>query len=114
MKFILEEVHKEQVNITEGSDAVLTYYYGESVLQPHFHPVYAPNRQIVTAGMNETTKGHPLGLCFSFGKVNDETGQSIQLHRSPSTFGMETSKSSVTQEIAEFVINTTWKSSNTV
>ena len=50
MEYMLEEVSGKKVNITEKGEPVLTYCYDESAGYSHFHPIYAPNGQIVTEG----------------------------------------------------------------
>lgn len=112
---MLDEVPGKEISITEDGQLVLTYYYGESVSCSHFHPLYAPNGQVVTEeGTEETKQRHLPGICFSFGTVNDESGKFVQLHRGVSTLDRKISKSSETQELAKFVSNTTWKGSNLV
>ena len=113
MAFMLDEVAGKEVSITEEGELVLTYCYGESVSRSYFHPIYAPNGQVVTEGIGETEQRHLPGICFSFGTVKGENGNSIPLHRSVPKLHQEISKSSV-EEPVEFVSKTTWKDSNLV
>ncbi len=114
MAFMLDEVAGKEISITEEGELVLTYCYGESVSRSYFHPIYAPNGQVVTEGIGETEQRHLPGICFSFGTVKDENGNPIPLHRSVPKLDRETSKSSATEELAKFVCETTWEDSNPV
>ncbi len=104
----------KEVSITEEGEPVLTFSYGEAVSHPHFHPIYAPNGEVVTEGMTETEQRHPPGICFTLGTVNDDSGKPIEFRPSHPTFNREKFKSSATEESANFVCKTTWKVSNTV
>ena len=108
---MLEEVSDKEVTITEEGESVLTYCYGETVSCSHFHPLYAPNGQVVTEG---TEQRHPPGMCFTLGTIKDDSGKPIELCRSTSTLDRETFRSSTTEEAAKFVSKTTWETSNTV
>ena len=111
MIFMLDEVSGKQVTVTEKGEVVLTYCYGESVSCSHFHPLYAPDGQVVT---EETEKRHPPGMCFTLGTVNDDNVKPIKLQRSNPAFDRETFRSSATEESVKFVSETTWEAANPV
>ncbi|MDE0086537.1 MAG: PmoA family protein [Candidatus Poribacteria bacterium] len=108
---MLDEVPGKQVTVTEEGESVLTYYYGESVSCSHFHPLYAPNGQVVT---EETEQRHPSGIYFTLGTVNDDYAKPIKLQRSNPAFDRETFRSSATEESVKFVSKTTWEAANPV
>ncbi len=112
MTFMLEEVAGKEVSITESGESVLTYCYSESVSHSYFHPIYAPNGQVVTEQTEETKPRHLPGICFSFGTVKDENGIPILLNRSIPKLDQGTSKSSSSKDLVEFVQETTWKDSH--
>ena len=114
MTFMLDEVPDKEVSITEEGKSVLTYCYGKSVSCSHFHPLYAPNGQVVTEGMTETGQRHLPGICFTLGAVIDDSGKPIELHRGDPTFDGENFKPTATEEPANFVCKTAWKASNSV
>ncbi len=111
MTFMLDEVSGKQVTVTEKDKSVLTYCYGESVSCSYFHPLYAPNGQVVT---EETEQRHPSGIYFTLGTVNDDNGKPIKLQRSNPAFDRETFRSSATEEPVKFVSETTWEAANPV
>ena len=110
---MMDEVPGKEINITEEGEPMLTYRYDESISFSHFHPLYAPNGQVVTEGMAETGQQHLPGTCFTFGTVSDENGKSIELCRSTSIIDRENSKSAA-EESAKFVSKTTWEAANPV
>ncbi len=114
MTFMLDEVPNKEVSITEAGESVLTFCYGESVSRSYFHPIYAPNGQVVTEGTTETEKRHSPGICFTHGTAKDDSGKPIKLNRSGPTLDGETLKSSETEELAKVVSKITWKSSNSM
>lgn len=111
---MLDEIPGKEVTVTEEGESVLTYCYGESVSCSHFHPLYAPNGQVVTEGITETEQRHPPGICFALGTVNDGSRKPIKLHRSNPTFNQEKFRSSATEESVKFVSETTWEAANLV
>ena len=57
------------LSITEDDAPILTCYYGDVANSPSLHPVYTPDRQIVT--VDETFgQAYPPGICFSLGTVS--------------------------------------------
>ena len=106
---MMDEVSDKEISITEKGEPVLTYCYDKSVPFSHFHPLYAPNGQVVTEGMAEIGQQHPPGICFTPGTVKDDSGKPIELCRSTPTF-----KSSETEESAKFVSKTIWEAANPV
>jgi hypothetical protein len=114
MKFTLDEVPGKEVTITEQGESVLTYCYDESVSFSHFHPLYAPNGEVVTEGITEIEKRYPPGICFTLGTVNDDSGNPIEPNRSAPTLDGKTLKTSETEELAKFVSKTTWEAANPV
>ncbi len=111
---MMDEVSDKEVSITEKGEPMLTYCYDESVPFSYFHPLYAPNGQVVTEGMAETEQRHPPGICFTFGTVNDDSGKPVELHRSGTTLDRDPLKSSETEESAKFVSKTIWEAANPV
>ena len=83
MVFILDEISGKSVSVTAEDETILTYCYDDSADRAYFHPVYAPNGQVVTAGAG-TGQQHPPGVCFTFGTVKDENGEAVQMHRNVS------------------------------
>ena len=68
---MIHQINNNKLSITEDGAPVLTYCYGDSESLPYFHPLYAPNGQVVTEG--EYTQGeYPPGICFTLGTVNGE------------------------------------------
>ncbi len=111
---MMDEVSDKEVSIIEESEPVLTYCYGKSVPCSHFHPLYAPNGQVVTEGIAETGQQHLPGICFTFGTVNDDSGKPVELHRSGTTLDRDPLKYSETEELAKIVSKITWKAANPV
>jgi hypothetical protein len=97
-------LHREdtenELSITEDGTPILTYCYGDPERPSYFHPIYAPNGQVVTEGA-DTRAQYPPGVCFALGTVNGEklSQQPLTRERMPSTG--ETSE--------EFTITTTWR-----
>ncbi len=104
MEFRFEEVPGKELSITENSELTLTYCYSESVTHPYFHPVYAPNGQVLTNG---TEDKHLPGLCFSIGSVKDKSGKPILLQRKTTNLEWETS-----EEYVNFVSVTNFKANS--
>lgn len=92
MEFRFEEVPGKELSITENDKPALTYCFGESVAQPYYHPIYAPNGQVVTNGTGDK---HLPGLCFSIGSVKDDRGKTIKFQRNTSHIEWETSQNHV-------------------
>ena len=80
MAFTLNEIPGKEISITANGEPVLTYCCGDLVDRSYFHPLYAPNGQVVTADA-DVSQQHPPGVCFTFGTINDESGEVIQMHR---------------------------------
>lgn len=104
MEFRFEEVPGKELSITENGEPTLTYCYSESVTYPYFHPIYAPNGQVLTNGIEDK---HLPGLCFSIGSVKDKSGKSIQLQRK--TTNLECEKS---EEYVNFVSITNFQANS--
>ena len=96
------------VSITEERESVLTYHYGDSVLFPYFHPVYAPNRELVTDKVDETEQEYKSGLCFSFGTVFDSNRNPIELTKI--TDSIDQTPSDI-EDVVEFTNSIIWESS---
>lgn len=89
MEFRFEEVPSREISITENSEPTLTYCYGESVTQPYYHPIYAPNGQVVTKGAEDK---HLPGLCFSIGSTKGDSETRLKLQRKATNLEWETLK----------------------
>ena len=109
MGFEIEEVLGKEVSITENSESVLTYCYDMGVSYSYFHPLFAPNEEIITDGYAEK---YPPGLCYSLGSVYDTTDRLIQLKRNTATFECQIIDTDASGESVELIDNTTWKGSN--
>lgn len=110
MGFKIEEVPEKEVSITENSDILFTYCYGESESEPFFHPLYAPNEQIITEDIAEDKLP---GLCFSLGTVYDRNDDEIQLKRNTTILKCEITRTDSSEEFLELILNTKWKGSDT-
>ena len=96
---MIHEINTNKLSITQDNAPVLTYCYGDPESPPYFHPLCAPNGQVVTEG--EYTQGqYPPGICFTLGTVNGE-----QLD--PNTLTRERDLSSG-EDSGDFTIVTTW------
>lgn len=110
MALILDEVPGCEFSLADGDKPILTYHYGLDLYKPYFHPVYAPNGQIVTDDAPEDHVHH-RGLCFAWGDVNGinywaETncGESVRgriVHR-------EFRQKSVNEDSAGFAVVNDW------
>ena len=80
MVFVLDEVPGKGLSIAAEGTPILTYCYGDSACHPYFHPLYAPNGQVVTEGAHAGQR-HAPGICFTFGTVNGDTGMSGEVKR---------------------------------
>jgi len=80
MVFVLDEVPGKRLSIAAEGTPILTYCYGDSAYPPYFHPLYAPNGQVITEGADAGQRYAP-GICFTFGTVNGETGVSGEVKR---------------------------------
>lgn len=99
---MIHEINKNKLSITKDNASVVTYCYGDLGSPPYFHPLYAPDGQVVTDA--ECSQGaYPPGICFTLGIVNGE-----QLDPSTLTREREPSTSGVSDE---FTIVTTWNAS---
>ena len=68
---MIHQINKSKLSITKDDAPVLTYCYGDPESPPYFHPLYAPDGQVVTEG--DYTQGqYPPGICFTLGTVNGE------------------------------------------
>ncbi len=96
-------LHREdtenELSIIEDGTPILTYCYGDPERPPYFHPLYAPNGQVVTEGA-ETRAQYPPGICFILGTVNGEKLDQQPLTRERMLSAEETSE--------EFTVVTTW------
>ncbi len=73
-KFMLHEIEANKLSITEDGASLLTYCYDDDDAfegRPYLHPFYAPNGQVVTAGVADEGR-YPPGVCFTLGHVNGE------------------------------------------
>ncbi|MCZ6676566.1 MAG: PmoA family protein [Candidatus Poribacteria bacterium] len=110
MALILTEISGSTLSLADGDNPILTYHYGPDLYKPYFHPVYAPNRQIVTADSPEDHRHH-RGLCFAWGNVNginywaevncDEAVRGRIVHR-------EFREKNVSADLARFVVVNDW------
>ena len=62
------EVSKTALSITENGAPILTCCYGDLERPSYFHPLYAPNGQVVTEEDNRAQD--PPGICFTLGTIN--------------------------------------------
>ena len=94
------QVTEKEISITEDGTPILTCCYSDLERPTYFHPLYAPNGQVVTEG-EETRAQYPPGISFTLGTANGEplNQQPLTRQRMPSTG--ETSE--------EFTIVTTWR-----
>ena len=65
------EVTKNELSITADDAPILTCRYSDLERPPYFHPLYAPNGQIVTEDENNRAQ-YPPGICFTLGTLNSE------------------------------------------
>lgn len=65
------EVSKTALSITENGAPILTCCYGNLERPSYFHPLYAPNGQVVTEDEDNRAQ-YPPGICFTLGTVNGE------------------------------------------
>ena len=99
---MIHEINKNTLSITRDSAAILTYCYGDPESPPYFHPLYAPNGQVVTEAGN-TQGQYPPGICFTLGTVSGEQLDLNTLTREKAPSNGESSE--------EFTIITTWNAS---
>ncbi len=109
MGFEIEKVPGKEVSITENSESVLTYCYDIGVLYPYFHPLSAPNGEIIT---DEYAEKYPPGLCFSLGTVYDSKNKKLKIKRNRTTLECQVIDTDASAECVELIDNTTWKGSN--
>ena len=95
------EVTENEISITEDDALILTYCYGDPERLAYFHPVYAPNGQVVTEGA-DTRAQYPPGICFTLGTVNGEKFDQQPLTRERLLSDGDDSE--------EFTVTTTWRS----
>lgn len=107
MVFMLDEVLGKEVSITEGGEPVLTFSYGEAVSFSYFHPIYAPNGQVVTEGVEQK---YPPGLCFTFGTVKDGSGKLVRRHGTISSPDKKSFDSTTSEDYVKFLHTTSWGS----
>jgi len=108
MAFMLDIDPGKTVSITEERESVLTYNYGESVLFPYFHPIYAPNGELATDKVDGTEQEYKSGLCFSFGTVFDSNRNPVKL--SKITDLIDQTPSDI-EDVLEFTNSIIWESS---
>ena len=96
------------VSITEERESVLTYYYGESVLFPYFHPIYAPNGELVTDKVDGTEHDYNTGLCFSYGTVFDSSRNPLELTKITDAIDQTPSNK---EDVVGFANSIIWESS---
>ena len=96
---MIHQINQNELSITEDGASILTYCYGDPESPPYFHPLCAPNGQVVTEG-EYTQGGYPPGICFTLGTVNGE-----QLD--PNTLTRERYPSNA-EDSGDFTIVTTW------
>lgn len=89
------EVSKTELSITEDGAPILTCCYGNLERPTYFHPLYAPNGQVVTEDENNRAQ-YPPGICLTLGTINGE--QRAAHERKPT----------VDESLEEFSIATTY------
>ena len=97
---LYREDTENELSITEDGAPILTYCYGDPEGPSYFHPLYAPNGQVVTEGA-DTRVQYPPGICFVLGTVNGE-----KLDQQPVT---RERILSLGETAEEFKVITTWK-----
>jgi hypothetical protein len=110
MALILNEVLECKFSLADGDTPILTYHYGPDLYKPYFHPIYAPNGQVVTDDAPEDHVHH-RGLCFAWGNVNgvnywaeincDESVRGRIVHR-------EFQEKAISADLARFVVINDW------
>ena len=65
----IERHSESELSIAYGQMPILTYHYSSALYKPYFHPLHAPNGQVVTEDAPEDHVHH-RGLCFAWGDVN--------------------------------------------
>lgn len=80
MKFRLYEVPKKELAITEEGKPIFTYHYGGTTSPPYFHPVYAPNGEVVTAD-GDVGQQYPQGFCFTWGTLKASSEDSAEEYK---------------------------------
>ena len=99
---MIHEINKNELSVTEEDAPILTYAYGDFEHPPYFHPLHAPNGQVVTDG-RKSPDTHPPGAFFTLETVNGEL-------LDPSTLMRERVPSP--EDASEgFTIVTTWNTS---
>jgi len=107
MAFEYEEVLGKEVAITEDGKSVLTFSYGKTELQPHFHPIYTPNGKITTDGFSDRNL---QGLCFSFGTVKDRTNKELIIQFGIDTTSVQKPPVLIKNKVnARFIHETMWR-----
>ena len=114
MEFMLETEPGSPVSITEDGESILTYHYGESVLHPYFHPIYAPNRELITNEVEGTEQKYSSGLSFIFGTVLNVNRNPVELNKISSLIDKTTSNISCLKDAEAFVNSITWESSEVI
>lgn len=114
MEFMLDIDPGSTVSITEQGESVLTYHYGESVLYPYFHPVYAPNGELVTNEEEGTEQRYSSGFSFSFGTILDKNRNPVELTKITSSLDKTPSNISCLKDVVEFTNSITWESSEVI
>ena len=116
MVFIVDEVPKEEISISEDGENVLTLNYGESSIPPFIHPVYALNGMRITEGIRDTKQHHLPGVCFSLGTVKDHNRKPLTLKNGGTELNKEFIKKSESKsnEILKIISHTTWIDSDVV
>ncbi|RKU30796.1 hypothetical protein C6497_03720 [Candidatus Poribacteria bacterium] len=108
MSFMLDMEPGRTVSITEERESVLTYNYGESVLFPYFHPIYAPDGELVTDKIDGIEQDYKSGVCFSFGKVFDSNRNPLEFTKITDTIDQPPSN---IEDVIEFTNSIIWESS---
>lgn len=108
MAFMLDIDPGRTVSITEEGESVLTYHYGESVLFPYFHPVYAPNGELVTDRVDGAEQDCKSGLCFSFGTVFDSNRDPLEISKIADVIDQTLSN---IEDVIELTNSIIWESS---
>ncbi len=108
MEFMLDMDPGSTVSITEDGESILTYHYGESVWHPYFHPVYAPNGELMTNEIEGTEQKYPSGLSFSFRTVLNIKRNPVKLTKITDLINQTPSE---IEDVVEFTNSVIWESS---
>lgn len=80
MTFKVNKIPEKELSVTEEGSPIFTYHYGGISSLPYFHPVYAPNGEVVTAD-EDVGQQYPPGLCFTLGTIAASSEDSEQTYQ---------------------------------